>query len=432
MQVVWDGTVSRKRPSWKGFTEARVLLKDQHEGYISWEQFERIQQMLADNNNQYKAREGRGAVRSGSALLAGVLRCRRCGKKLLVHYTGRQGDVLRYSCCRSSLDNAEPRCITFGGELVDEAVGREVLRALKPGAITAALQGGRDQNQQRDQVLKALELELKAARYAAERAGSQYDATDPQNRLVADELERRWNRALERVAELEARITEEKSQHEMTELPSSDQLVSLAKELEGVWDDPGTDVRLKKRIVRTLLQEVMVDVDGEEGEIRLVLHWQGDVHTELTVRRRRRGQNGLHTATPTVEAVQLLSRIGSDEKIAGWLNAHQLRTGKGNCWTKAAVASLRSKRSLPAYCAEARRAEGWMTLNEAADYLGISSTSLRHAAETNAIPSLHPLPLGPWIFKRADLETPAASEIVHQAHRRRGGAKPDANQLPLC
>ena len=137
---------------------------------------------------------------------------------------------------------AEPRCINFGGALVDEAVSRQVLRVLKPGAIEAALQSGREQSQQQDQVVRALELELKAARYAADRAGSQYDAADPKNRLVADELERRWNAALERVAELEARIAKERCQRAVAELPSADQLARLAKDLEQVWDDPQTDV----------------------------------------------------------------------------------------------------------------------------------------------------------------------------------------------
>jgi DNA invertase Pin-like site-specific DNA recombinase len=431
-EMVWDGVRARKRSCWKGFEGARVLLIDQHEGYISWPEFERIQRMLTDNCTQFKERESRGAVRRGRALLAGLLRCRRCGRKLVVHYTGRQGDVLRYGCCRGSLDKAEPRCINFGGALVDEAVSREVLRVLQPAAIEAARQSGQEQSQRQDEVLRVLELELKAARYAAGRAGSQYDAADPENRLVTDELERRWNQALERVAEVEARITSERSQGEVPSLPSSEELVALAKDVAGVWNDPETDVRLKKRIVRTLLQEVLVDVCPEAGEIRLVLHWQGDVHTELTVRRRRRGQNRLHTAASTVTAVQLLSRIGSDEQIAGWLNHHQLRTGKGNFWTKSLVASLRSKRAFPAFSVARRKAEGWMTLKAAAAYLGISNTTLRYAAEANDIPALHPLPLGPWIFRRDDLETPTAKQVVQRARRRREGAEPDARQLVLC
>src|SRR5262249_49810543 len=153
--------------------------------------------------------------------------------------------------------------------------------------------------------------------------------------------------------------------------------------------------------------------------------------TELTVRRRRHGQNSLHTAASTVEAVQLLSRIGSDEKIAGWLNHHQLRTGKGNFWTKAAVTSLRSHRGIAVYSPERRKAEGWMTLKEASAHLGISSPTLRYAAEAHEIPALHPLPLGPWIFKREDLATMAAKEVVRRARRRREGAEPDAHQMSL-
>jgi len=431
-EIVWEGNGSRKRTISKGYADARVLLKDQHEGYICWEEFERIQQMLTDNSSQFKERESRGAARAGSALLAGLLRCGRCGKKLLVRYTGREAGSLRYECRVGHLNTAEPRCIQFAGALVDQAVNGEVLRVLRPGAIQAALETRREQSQQQDQVVRALELELKAAHYAADRAGSQYEAADPKNRLVADELERRWNAGLERVAELEARIAKEKSEHALPEPPSSDQLLGLAKDLEQVWDDPQTDVRLKKRIVRVLLQEVIVDVHREQGEIRLVLHWQGDAHTELTVRSRRRGENRARTPAPIVEAVQLLSRIGSDEQIAGWLNHQQLRTGKGNFWTNAAVASLRNTRSFPAYSPERRKVEGWMTLKEAAAHLGISTTSLRQAAEAHKIPALHPLSLGPWIFKREDLETTAAKEVVQRVRRRREGAEPDARQMPLC
>ena len=224
---------------------------------------------------------------------------------------------------------------------------------------------------------------------------------------------------------------EGKCQRAAPELPSSDQLARLAKDLEQVWDDPQTDVRLKERIAGMLLQGASVDVCPEQGEIRLALHWLEDLHTELTVRRRRHGQNSLHTAASTVEAVQLLSRIGSDEQIAGCLNHHQLSIGKGNFWTNAAVASLRSKRSFPVYSPERRKAEGWMTLNEATAQIGISTTTLRYAAEAQEIPALHPLPVGPWIFKREDLETTAAKAAVQRARRRREGAGPDARQMPL-
>jgi Recombinase zinc beta ribbon domain len=176
-QTAWGEGRPRKITRFKPREEWLALLPDQHEGYLGWEQFQGIQHMIADNSKWYRG-ESRGAVKGGAALLVGILRCRRCGRKLTVHYTGREQNVMRYNCCRGSLDKGERRCINFGGALVDEAIGREVLRVLRPAAVEAALELARDQTREQDQVLAALQLELQAARYAAERAGKQYDATD--------------------------------------------------------------------------------------------------------------------------------------------------------------------------------------------------------------------------------------------------------------
>jgi hypothetical protein len=138
-----------------------------------------------------------GAAKKGAALLAGLLRCRRCASKLTVHYTGHQHDVLRYACHRAWLDKGQPRCIAFGGRGVDAAIAREVLRVVQPAAIEAAILAREEDTKKQDDVLAALQRDLQAARYAAQRAQKQYDAADPENRLVADELERRWNHALQ-------------------------------------------------------------------------------------------------------------------------------------------------------------------------------------------------------------------------------------------
>src|ERR1019366_4841225 len=138
-----------------------------------------------------------GAVKNGLALLAGLLRCSRCGRKLTVRYTGSGHDVLRYPCIRGWLDNGEPRCIAFGGMTVDEAISREVLRVVQPAAIEASVLAYEERAQQPDDILEALQRDLQAARYRADRAHRQYDASDPENRLVTAELERRWNQALQ-------------------------------------------------------------------------------------------------------------------------------------------------------------------------------------------------------------------------------------------
>jgi hypothetical protein len=216
---------------------------------------------------------------------------------------------------------------------VDETIAKEVLRVVQPAAVEAARVASEEEAHKQDEVLEAWKRELEAARYAAQRAQKQYDAADPENRLVADELERRWNQALQRVQEIELRIEQHVQGQGKVTTPTREEFEELAATLETVWNCADTDVRLKKRIVRTLIHEVVVDVDAEAGELILVLHWKGGVHTELRLPRRRRGQNSNQTSKETVDAVKTLARICSDELIAGVLNRNGLLTARGNRWT---------------------------------------------------------------------------------------------------
>ena len=124
----------------------------------------------------------------------------------MVAYTGNGPFVLRYVCRRSALDNGEPPCITFAGLSLDEAISREIMIVLEPAAIEAAVLATEQETLQQEEIISALKRELEAAQYTARRAEKQYDTTDPDNRLVASELERRWNEALQKVKQIEARI----------------------------------------------------------------------------------------------------------------------------------------------------------------------------------------------------------------------------------
>jgi phosphoribosylformimino-5-aminoimidazole carboxamide ribonucleotide (ProFAR) isomerase len=209
---------------------------------------------------------------------------------------------------------------------------------------------------------------------------------------------------LQRVQEIEQRIEQHLQGQRKITTPTREELEELAAKLETVWNCADTDVRLKKRIVRTLIHEVVVDVDAEAGELILVLHWKGGVHTELRLPRRRRGQNSKQTSKEIVDAVRTLARIGSDEMIAGALTRNGLLTGRGNRWTKEAVTSLRSHHKIPCYGIDQRQAEGWMNLTEAADCLRVSARTLRLAVERGEIAAEHPLADGPWVFNRSELE----------------------------
>ena len=190
---------SRRKPRQQWW----ALIRDTHEGYISWKQFEEIQHMMTNNAH---LGDRSGAAKRGSGLLAGLLRCRRCGRKLMVAYTGNGPFVLRYVCRRSALDNGEPPCITFAGLSLDEAISREIMIVLEPAAIEAAVLATEQETLQQEEIISALKRELEAAQYTARRAEKQYDTTDPDNRLVASELERRWNEGLQKVKQIEARI----------------------------------------------------------------------------------------------------------------------------------------------------------------------------------------------------------------------------------
>ncbi len=278
---------------------------------------------------------------------------------------------------------------------MDEQVAQEILRVVQPAAVEAAVRANEAASDRRDAAVNALHHDLEAAHYAARRAQKQYDGTDPENRLVADELERRWNTALERVRDLERRIEDQRSALVEAPAVTLEEFTNLADDLDIVWNDPETDAGLKKRIVRTLIHEVIADIDHEASEVVLIIHWKGGVHTELRVPRRKRG-SATRTNPDIIAAVKALARLSTDRTIAGFLNRNGLKTGRGNRWSQQRVTALRTYHKIPNYNPQTKQREGWMNLTEAAAFLGLSSRTIRLATERNDIPGLHPLPDGPW------------------------------------
>jgi Recombinase/Recombinase zinc beta ribbon domain len=201
--VHYDGSVTRSRRRRRPRAEWLALQPGAHDGYVAWEQAEAIRRMVSDD---FPASRHHGAPKHGDALLAGLVRCRRCGRKLTVRYTGTRHNIPRYACHRGLLDNSQPRCIAFGGLRVDDTIEAAILNLVEPGAIAAAIEADTQAAARRDQARDAMLRDLEAARYAADRAFRQYDATDPENRLVAAELEARWNKALRRVDDIAVRI----------------------------------------------------------------------------------------------------------------------------------------------------------------------------------------------------------------------------------
>ena len=255
--VIEDGRARQVSRSKKPQSEWKVLLPDHHPGYISWEEYVKIQQQL-DANSAGIMGESSGSAKTGAALLSGLLRCGLCGRKLQVAYSGSNGRVPRYICRGDRTGRGSGNCQTVGSLRLDRMVSRCVLEAIQPAGIEAAILANQNSHLEDQEKTKALELALERARYEANRARRQFDAVDPENRLVASELEARWNRTLSQVAELEQRLTALSDRAKPLDEQARTELLHLGDDLPVLWEHPAASPPLKKRILRTVLEEILI------------------------------------------------------------------------------------------------------------------------------------------------------------------------------
>jgi excisionase family DNA binding protein len=398
-----------------------ALLRDHHDAYIPWDTHERIR-ALVGHNAQMKGLMVRGAVRRGPSLLPGLLRCGQCGRRLHVSYSGTKGYVPRYRCRGAALNHGTAWCLAFGGLRVDAAIEREILRVLRPAAIEAAMATRTAATDEVDAQRQAVDLELREARYEAERARRQYDVVEPEHRLVAETLERRWNTALARVQALGERLVALAATAAATTPPDRVQLLRLAEDFPRVWTGAATDMRLKKRIARCLIEEIVVStVDSPTPQLALVIHWKGGTHTRLVIARNRKGQHRYVTDRAVVDVVRDLARAQPDQHIARVLNRLGYRTGAGHAWTQSRVAGLRSHQRIPAFDRSVDR-QALLTMADAATRLGVSATTVRRMITRGLLPATQPVRDAPWAIRGEDLDLEPVQRTV--ATIKRGGVLP--------
>jgi excisionase family DNA binding protein len=385
--------------------EWTVLIQDRHLGYISWQEYERNQAMMSANNHMQSGWEPK-AGRGGRALLSGLLRCRRCGRMLQVSYIGTRAAVIHYQCIGAHKQRGEDRCIAFGGLRVDAAVANEVLNAVSGNAIEAALQAAEQMQQQRQELRKSITLEVEQARYEARLAARRYEAVDPDQRLVAAELEARWNAALQKTQDLENRLRDFDDEIKSMPAPSKEVLLSLAQDLPAIWNSPSTDMRLKQRLVRIVIDEIIADLDEKSGEIVLVIHWAGGRHSELRV---KKNETGKHRRCTNVDAIGIIRQMAerfSDEQIAATLNRLGLKTGAGNTWNEARVRSARQYQQLPTFD-PSHPGNNSLTLREAAQRLNVGLTIVRRMIAEKMLPASQVVACAPWQIPAEALDSEA-------------------------
>ncbi len=380
-----------------------VLKKDNHHGYIVWEEFERNQRVISDNASKFYPSGSRGAVRGGGALLAGLLHCGHCGQKLQVSYSGAKSDILRYDCRTGRINHGEKKCISFGGRLVDEAIGGEIVRILQPVGVDAALRAIDDSVRESSETVRQAELALERARYEADRAWRQYDSVDAENRQVAGELERRWNERLIAACEIEATLSRLHDKPERQGMSAEERATCLAlgADLERAWTHDRVTPEVRKHILRAALEDVIVWVEGTR--IRLLLHWRGGDHTEISVRRGTTGQHRYTSDAETVAIISALARLMPDRGIAALLNRLARKTSKGNSWREPNVRSFRSHRGIPVYRDGERQERNELILAEAAERLGVGQSTVRRLIKGNQLPARQVCTGAPWVISGADL-----------------------------
>jgi DNA invertase Pin-like site-specific DNA recombinase len=407
-------TYHRKPEDWS------VLIQAHHEGYIDWDTYRSNQETMAHNTNG-RGSAVRGSVRSGEALLSGLLRCGHCGAKLAVGYPSPTG--IRYQCPKRILSR-HAYCVSFGGLGADRMVATQVLRSLEPMGIQAALQAIEKLQGAEDERHVQKRLALEKARYEVCHAQRQYDAVDPANRLVAGTLERRWNDAMTVQSRLEEELAELMRQRPCALGKEARQnLLALAHDLPQLWDHPASSPDIKKRILRTVINEIVVSADGDS--VRMIVHWQGGDHTELRLKKAPTGRHRYVTSVDTLELIASLARHQPDQRIAATINRLGHRTAHGQTWTATRVCAIRKGHDIAAYCEGERRERGELTIEEVAAVMRVAPRAVLRLIHQKHLKATQACHNAPWTIRQGDLDEYLAARAT------RSPSSPDSDQLIL-
>jgi predicted DNA-binding transcriptional regulator AlpA len=390
-----------------------VLIRDHHPGFIDWTTFEANQARL-DSNTKPKPHQAGGAVREGSALLQGIVRCGHCGRRLHVHYRGRNS-APGYHC--SGKDLVEGRgvyCLNVGGTVIEQAVAEAFLQAITPAAIEATRLSVEQLQANHDAALAQWRLEVERSLYEAERAERRYRTVEPENRLVARGLETEWENRLRDLALAEMELRRREQQRPSTISPTQLQTIQqLGSDIRQVWTAATTTDRDRKELLRTLLEEVVLNLKRAEGRAHLTLRWRGGAFTTLDIPVPKFKPMGPRTDEDTLSLLPRLAALYPDEVIAGILNRQGRKTATGERFTANQVGSLRRYRKIPRFQPPAESPSGELfSIRKAAQLLGMNTSTIHRWLADGFIAGEQVTPGAPWQIRIND---ELRSRIVQQA-----------------
>ena len=392
--------------------ECQVFLREHHDGYIDWETYQENLRRMRGNSMRSGMEESVAAVRSGHGLLSGLLRCGHCGRKLHIRYWGKSGTAARYAC-PGDYDAGGRYCLAFGGRTVDKRFAREILEVLSPLGMEASLRAIDQLSEGNTDREQALRRQLQESEYETQRAREQYDAVDPRHRLVARELERRWEEKLTKTEALRTLLSELARKREPALTAGErEEILALGGRFEEVWHAADCPVELKKKIVRTIVEEVIVQADDQGQALTFTIHWKGGTHTRFEMPKPASGI-GRKTLLEDLEVIRELAARYGDDEIARVLTKLGRHTATGRRWNESRVRATRKSYRIEGG-SRARRDAEVLSLNGAAKYAGVSDTTIRRLVDAGILENRQRIPWAPWEISKADLDSSPVREILSE------------------
>jgi DNA invertase Pin-like site-specific DNA recombinase/predicted DNA-binding transcriptional regulator AlpA len=403
----------RKRIRHLPMEQWAVLIPEHHPGFIDWATFQANQARL-DSNTRPQPHQSGGAVREGSALLQGLVTCGHCGRRLHVHYRGRNS-APGYHCAGKDLVNGRGvYCLNVGGTLIEQAVANALLEAITPAAIEATRLSVEQLQSNHDAALSQWRLEVERTRYEADRAERRYRIVEPENRLVARGLETEWENRLRDLAAAEMELRRREQQRPSAISPEQLQAIQrLGSDIRQVWTAPTTTDRDRKELLRTLLEEVVLNLKRAEGHAHLTLRWRGGAITTLDVAVPKFRPMGPRTDEDTISLLRRLAALYPDEVIAGIFNRQGRKTATGERFTANQVGSLRRYRNIPRFQPPDEPPSGELvSIRKAAQILGMNTSSIHRWLADGFMAGEQVTPGAPWQIRITD---ELRARIVQQA-----------------
>lgn len=341
-----DGAVRCRHEKLAAPEQWHAFVKDAHPAYITWEEYTENLKRIEENATRAPGVYMRGAARSGEALLQGLVLCGRCGRRM--HSSVPVASTPVYECVRS--EYGEGRCWSTVARRIDDKVVETFLEAMAPPELDLSLAVLKEVERQADSLARQWKLRLERARYEAQRAERQYNAVEPENRIVVRTLEARWNQKLQELAQVEQAYEEAKGKQKL-ELSAQDKkaILALARDLPGLWNAPTTSFVDKKRMLRLLIQDVVLSpVDVPERAVRIRILWKTGAISELQTPRPTPADSRRTPELVIAVVRELAGKKYSDPRIAAELNRRGLKNALGRAFTSTAVGPLRRRHAIRA------------------------------------------------------------------------------------